>query len=679
MAPVLDGSHWFDKTILFHHRSDQRAQRTHAVANLLRQMQNDVAILLPNSFRAAWVAWMAGIPRRIGYVRYGRGMLLTDGLKPPRDPTGKLLPTPIVEYYLALARVLGCRGGSIQLELATTPSDESAADRAWNQFGLAADERLVCLNTGGAFGPAKNWPAAYFAELARRLTRETGVAVLVLCGPAEHAAAAEIARLADHPRVVSLSEQPLSLGLSKACVRRAALLITTDSGPRHFAAAFQTPVITLFGPTHIAWTRTSHPRALHLFHPVPCGPCQKHVCPAGHHRCMRELTPDHVLRATLSLLGTEGRSQERQASWFGTRNISQRIGGPSAQPRRRGGRLRPETILSSGTGGRDHVMATWLITGATGFLGRHVLDVLDSELLRGSNRRCRPRTGTALSHGLAGAQLCQGRSGRSDRSARSHRESRPGPCHPHGRPDPTSAGRCVVPKQFLGDDPSAQRPAQLEPPGARDAGRFHRRVGARSSIGLAGCRVVSLRTAWAYGRSKLLATIAGLAERPPLELAVARVFNPIGPGMPPTQAFGEFAAQLTAGAADPLPLLVGDLEVRRDFVDVRDVARALVAVSLRGQPRLVYHVGCGQSRSVGEGLDLLVRLSGRSVKVCVDPRRHVRKGPDDSRADIRHIISHTGWRPTIPFEQSLADLWNDLRKGWDRSGPEVATRLPLTA
>ena len=110
VAPVLDGTAWFDETILFHHRSDRREQRTHAVANLLRQMRNDVAILLPNSFRAAWVAWMAGIPRRIGYVRYGRGILLTDGLQPPRDPTGKLLPTPIVEYYLALARVLGCRG-----------------------------------------------------------------------------------------------------------------------------------------------------------------------------------------------------------------------------------------------------------------------------------------------------------------------------------------------------------------------------------------------------------------------------------------------------------------------------------------------------------------------------------------------------------------------------------------
>ena len=92
--------------------------------------------------------------------------MLTDGLKPPRDPAGKLLPTPIVEYYLALARVLGCRGGSVQLELATNPGDESAADRAFSQLGLAVDERLVCLNTGGALRARQ--------ELARRLVRRTG-------------------------------------------------------------------------------------------------------------------------------------------------------------------------------------------------------------------------------------------------------------------------------------------------------------------------------------------------------------------------------------------------------------------------------------------------------------------------------------------------------------------------
>ncbi len=312
VAPVLDGTHWFDETVLYHHRSRRREQRTAAVARLLRQMRHDVAILLPNSFRAALAAWMSGIPRRIGYIRYGRGLLLTDRLEPPRDAAGKLLATPIVEYYLALVRLLGCRGSSVQLELATTPGDEAAADRAWKRLGLAADERLVCLNTGGAFGPAKNWPAASFAALARRLTNETGVAVLVLCGPAERSAAAQIARLADHPRVVSLAEQPPSLGLSKACVRRAALLITTDSGPRHFAAAFQTPVITLFGPTHIAWTRTYHPHALHLLHPVPCGPCQRPVCPEVHHRCMRELTPEQVMQAALRFLGTNPAASYRK-------------------------------------------------------------------------------------------------------------------------------------------------------------------------------------------------------------------------------------------------------------------------------------------------------------------------------------------------------------------------------
>ena len=123
--------------------------------------------------------------------------------------------------------------------------------------------------------------------------------VLVLCGPDEREPAREIVQLAGHPRVVSLADQPLGIGLTKACVRRSALLITTDSGPRHFAAAFDTPVITLFGPTHIAWTRTYHPQAWHVFHPVPCGPCQRPVCPEGHHRCMRELSPESVFRTAL--------------------------------------------------------------------------------------------------------------------------------------------------------------------------------------------------------------------------------------------------------------------------------------------------------------------------------------------------------------------------------------------
>jgi heptosyltransferase-2 len=178
-----------------------------------------------------------------------------------------------------------------------TPADEAAADRAWAQLGLDRDEKVVCLNTGGAYGPAKSWPVEHFATLARRIATEAGQPVLVVCGPGERDAARAIVAVADHPRVVTLAAFDLGLGLTKACVRRSALLITTDSGPRHFAAAFGVPVLSLFGPTHIAWTRTYHPHAIHLQHKVPCGPCQKSVCPLGHHRCMRDLTPQAVYDA----------------------------------------------------------------------------------------------------------------------------------------------------------------------------------------------------------------------------------------------------------------------------------------------------------------------------------------------------------------------------------------------
>jgi heptosyltransferase-2 len=302
VAPALEGTSWFDEMIPLDPASSAREERMLAVVKRLRRPRFDVAVLFPNSIRSAWIAWLANIPRRIGYVRHGRGLLLTDRLHFPIDSTGRRLPTPIVESYLKLARRLGCPVDSIRTELATTSDDEASADSAWSELGLLAGSPVVCLNTGGAYGPAKSWPTAYFAELANRLAREVGVSVLVLCGPAERALAREIACAAGHPRVVSLADRSLSIGLTKACIRRSALLITTDSGPRHFAAPFDIPVITLFGPTHVSWTRTYHPRAWNVLLPVPCGPCQRPVCPEGHHRCMRELTSDNVFRVALRAL-----------------------------------------------------------------------------------------------------------------------------------------------------------------------------------------------------------------------------------------------------------------------------------------------------------------------------------------------------------------------------------------
>jgi heptosyltransferase-2 len=300
--PTLDGCPWLDHRILFDPRAAQARHRTPALLSHLRSNPYDLALILPNSFRSALLAWLGGCRRRAGYARGGRGWLLTDRLTPRRDRRGRFVPVPAVEYYLDLARRVGCRIDSTRLELFTTDADERAADRAWDDLGLPRDSPVVCLNTGGAFGPAKSWPVEHFASLARRLADEAVVDCLVLCGPSEREAARAIVARAGHPRVVSLADQPPGIGLSKACVRRSALLVTTDSGPRHFAAGFGVPVVSLFGPTHIAWTRTYHPHAVHLQQPVPCGPCQQGICPQGHHRCMVDLDPDRVFAAALRLL-----------------------------------------------------------------------------------------------------------------------------------------------------------------------------------------------------------------------------------------------------------------------------------------------------------------------------------------------------------------------------------------
>src|SRR6202011_4755423 len=135
-----------------------------------------------------------------------------------------------------------------------------------------------------------------------RFADQRGSGVLVLCGPGERDLARHIEREARRDRVHSLADQPVSLGLTKACVRRADLLITTDSGPRHFAAAFDRPVVTLYGPTHMEWTETYHLREIHLQKKLDFAPCQQRVCPLNHHRCMTELTPDQVFAAATRLL-----------------------------------------------------------------------------------------------------------------------------------------------------------------------------------------------------------------------------------------------------------------------------------------------------------------------------------------------------------------------------------------
>ena len=301
LAEVLGGTDWLDEQWFFERRAKRAEYGHRALLRRLRRERFDLLLLLPNSFRVAVLARLGGAKERIGYVRYGRGPLLT-GKVYPRRTGGRVADGPMVDYYLALAEAAGCPPESPRLELATTEADEQSADLVWKNLGLRTDGGVITLNSSGAYGGAKLWPTEHFGDLARRIALELDHDVLVMCGPNERKIARDVVHRADHARVFSMAGQPLGLGTSKACIRRSRLMVSTDSGPRHLAAAFDKPMITLFGPMLPIWSENPTQRAVNLMLDLDCIGCHKRVCPLGHHKCMRELSVDMVYAEVVNLL-----------------------------------------------------------------------------------------------------------------------------------------------------------------------------------------------------------------------------------------------------------------------------------------------------------------------------------------------------------------------------------------
>lgn len=331
LQDVLDGTFLFDRFIAYHPRGADRSQRGWPFLRQLRKERFDLAVLFTHSLRSALLAKLGGIPRRVGFRRDGRGLLLTDGLEPKKYQR-EFIPSPVMEDYMTLAYYLGCAPESFQMELSTTPKEEQSADHLWDEKGLDTTDTLITLNPGGAFGAAKHWPLESFVQLSRQLIEKGNRRILVLCGPAEREVSQRIVQQVNDPRVTGLFDQPLGLGLTKACIRRSDILVTTDSGPRHFAAAFNIPVVTLFGPTHQAWSNTSYSKETALQKELPCGPCQKRECPLGHHECMTELHVDDVAKAVEQQLTKVSCSTSQKLVSIPPENRSRKTVSPTISP-----------------------------------------------------------------------------------------------------------------------------------------------------------------------------------------------------------------------------------------------------------------------------------------------------------------------------------------------------------
>jgi lipopolysaccharide heptosyltransferase II len=318
LGSLLEGTRWLDAMLPWEHHGRGWLGSTWRLIRQLRAERLDVLILLRSGLSAGILARLSRARYTIGYGRRGLQWLLTNP-EPPLHHGRGTEPVSAVDDYLHLVGTLGLTPDSRQLELATTPANEAAADGVWKRLALPPPDRVLLLNTGGAYGQAKHWPAEYCVSLGLRAAEEFGLTTLVLCGPQERDAAAAIEHSANHLQVRSLAREDVSFGTTKAIVRRSRLLVTTDSGPRHIASALNTPTVVLFGPIDPRWSRNYQRESIELSVPLDCAPCGRRVCPLGHHRCMRDLTVDQVLRAVGRTLegsgfGVQGSEDGRQAA-----------------------------------------------------------------------------------------------------------------------------------------------------------------------------------------------------------------------------------------------------------------------------------------------------------------------------------------------------------------------------
>lgn len=285
--------------------ADPARGRASQVAELRREGFQS-ALLLPNSFEAAWVAWRAGIPERCGYARDGRGLLLTQPVRAPRPGE---IPEHQAYYYLELLRRLDllrdyqeALASRESFSLRLPPGAREAARERLRGFGLSCAGAVVALNPGAAYGTAKRWLPARYAELGQRLQAGLGAEVALFGAESERRLAESIAAEIGRGAVSTAGRTTLAdfLALAPGCD----LFVTNDTGTMHVAAAAGVPVLALFGSTDERATAPLGPRARLLKKPVSCSPCLLRHCPVDH-RCMREISVPEVFEAACQTMAVQ--------------------------------------------------------------------------------------------------------------------------------------------------------------------------------------------------------------------------------------------------------------------------------------------------------------------------------------------------------------------------------------
>jgi heptosyltransferase-2 len=304
VADIYRGQGIADELIAYDHKGVHAGfLGREKLAAELRARKFDVALLLQNAFDAAWLAWRAGIPERVGYARDGRSFLLT---KPIPVPKAGEIPTHEKFYYAELLRRLGWLKSledEPNIVLSVEDRDRRRGLDVLLQSGARANAMRIAIGAGASYGSAKCWLPERFAEIANRLQDEWDADV-ILFGTAGEAAASDAIAAGVRKPVINLTGKTAVAELP-ALLSQCHLFIGNDSGAMHVAAAVGLQVVAIFGPTDPFGTAPVTPRSAIVQDRVYCSPCFLRRCPTDH-RCMKSVTTDQVLAAVQPWMATLG-------------------------------------------------------------------------------------------------------------------------------------------------------------------------------------------------------------------------------------------------------------------------------------------------------------------------------------------------------------------------------------
>nr|WP_314806931.1 glycosyltransferase family 9 protein [uncultured Selenomonas sp.] len=251
----------------------------------LHTRRYDASLDLQGLFKSAAIAWNAGAKLRIGTANMREGAHLVS-----RPVRGAHAEGHIVERYLDVARVLGCRVGEVRFPVSVSDRDRMAADTLLAREGVQEGRPFVAFAVGANW-PNKRWPVEHFAALADRLYHAHYVPVLVGGGRLDATLAEDILRASEIPPVNLVGRT--NLKQLAHVFTRAALVLGGDTGPVHLAAGLHVPTVMLMGPTDANRNGPYGQLQNAIEVDRPCRGCWKRACPKGLD-CLAAISVDAV-------------------------------------------------------------------------------------------------------------------------------------------------------------------------------------------------------------------------------------------------------------------------------------------------------------------------------------------------------------------------------------------------